>query len=353
MKEMNFEDYMDEIWKTPQRLNNIHKIMKGDFEPTPAQTPSRVVKEFGRVKLLAYYPKGEVTQSPVLMVPSIINKYYVFDLAPNQSMVEYLCDQGIPVYMIDWGIPGPQDKYTTFEDHIIRWQGACLRAACKDFGVEKMHLLGYCVGGTMATIYAALKPKRVAGLIALTAPINFHDDGLLSSWASSDQLDVRKLSEAWGNIPADFLEESFALLMPTAKMKKYMNLYENAHKDSFLKKHYALDGWLNDNVGFPGATYEEYVKKCYVNNDLMNNEFILGDMRVDLKNIKCPLLVLTAKHDHIVPDQSATVLAEMVGSEDITSEQFRAGHIGITVGSKAKDTMWKTVQAWLKDRVVE
>lgn len=352
MKEMKLETYMDELWKIPKRINELQKIIKGDYEPTPAQTPHTVVKELGRVRLLAYEPKGERIEAPVFLVPSIINKYYIFDLRPGQSLVEHLVSQGIPVYMIDWGVPGPQDKFTTLEDHIIKWLGASLREACKHAGVEKMHLLGYCVGGTFATIYAALRPKRVAGLIALTTPINFHDDGLLSTWASSNELDLEKLTSVFGNIPSDFLEESFALLSPLARSQTQRGLWDRAWDPDFLKKHFSLSGWLGDNVEFPGRSYKEYIEKCYVNNDLVNNRMILGDERVDLSNIKCPVLTVIATQDHIVPKDSATILDTMVSSEDKQLEEIRAGHIGITVGGGAKKAMWPIVTEWLKNRQV-
>src|SRR5687768_15333969 len=179
------KEILDEAWKMPRRLHNLIRLVKGELAPKLAQTPHRVIAEWGRVRLLKYAvpvpPKG----SPVLMVPSIINRHYVLDLRPGESLVEYLVGHGIEVYMIDWGRPGPQDRYATLEDHILRWQGAAVRAACKDAGVAAIHLLGYCLGGTFAISYAAARPAKVAGLIALTAPVNFHDSGILSTWATS------------------------------------------------------------------------------------------------------------------------------------------------------------------------
>ena len=168
---------LDELWKVPRRATNWFRFLRGELTPRLAQTPSREVARWGRVRLLRYETAGPEKACPVLMVPSIINKYYVLDLRPGQSLVEFLSQAGIPVYMLDWGEPAPQDRFTTMEDHIIRWLGAAVRRTCRDASVEKIHLLGYCIGGTFASMYAAVRPKRVAGLIALSSPVNFHDPG--------------------------------------------------------------------------------------------------------------------------------------------------------------------------------
>ena len=341
------QEILDESWKIPRRLHNAIRVMKKELSPQLAQTPYTVVAQWGRVRLLRYDAVEPVHQAPVLMIPSIINKYYVLDLRPGQSYIEYLTSNGIPVYLIDWGKPGPQDRFATMEDHVLRWLGAAIRRACKDCGVESIHLLGYCVGGTFAVAHAALRPERVAGLIALTAPVNFHDEGTLSVWANDPNFDVEKLADAFGLVPSELLQDSFAMLNPLSGMQKAKGFWDKLWDDAFVEKFLALETWLNDNVDFPGATYVRHIQDLYRDNALIKGEFELDGEKVRLENITCPVLTAFSTKDHIVPGNSASVLHDVVGSEDKTLLPLRSGHIGCTVGGRAKDNLWKETRDWL------
>jgi len=342
--------FLAESWKMPRRLHNLIRLMKDELKPRLAQSPCEEVAHWGRVRLLRYATTQPERRCPVLMIPSIINKYYVLDLRPGQSFVEYLSQQGIPVYMLDWGDPGPQDRYATMEDHILRWQGAAVRAACKHAGVSAIHMLGYCVGGTFAIAYAALRPQRVAGLIALTAPVNFHDEGILSVWATDPNFDVDRLAETYGLIPAELLQSSFSMMDPLSQKNKMTGLWEKLWNDGFVENFLALETWLNDNVDFPGATYTRHIKELYRENQLVKGEFTLGGETVRLGDITCPVLTVISTKDHIVPGTSASQLHDLVGSDDRTFLPLPGGHIGVTVGSKAKDGLWKSTAEWLTAR---
>jgi polyhydroxyalkanoate synthase len=344
------QELLDEAWKTPRRLHNLIRLVNGELRPSLAQTPCDEIARWGRVRLLRYKVPGPRQQCPVLMVPSIINRHYVLDLRPGESLVEYLVQQGIPVYMIDWGRPGPQDRYATLEDHIVRWQGAAVREACKDAGVEAIHLLGYCLGGTFAIAHAAVRPRRVAGLIALTAPVNFHDDGILSAWATSDAWNVEQLAREFGLIPSELLQASFLQLNPAAQLQKLRTFIEKMWDDGFVERFLALETWLNDNVDFPGATYVEHINQLYRGNQLVKGDFMLGSENVRLEKIQCPVLTVISTRDHIVPEPSASMLHHRVGSADRTLLQLEGGHIGVTVGRGARDGLWKSTRDWLLAR---
>ncbi len=347
----NITKASEEAWKTPKRISRLMELAQGRSLPKLAQTPHKVVAVWGRSKLLEFKPEGSSeSQSPIVMIPSIINRWYVLDLRPGQSYVEYLVEKGHTVYVLDWGTPAPQDGFMTLEDHVVRYVGAAVRRACQLSGKAQVHLMGYCVGGTFAILYAALRPERVASLIPLTAPVNFHDEGLLSCWASSGQLDVARLAEVMGSLPPEFLQSSFSMLAPVAMMQKNQTLMEKMWDDSFVDRFLTLETWLNDNVSFPGATYAEYIHSLYEGNKLVQGTMTIGDELVDLKKIACPVLTVTASADHIVPPASATVLNTMISSKDQHVMEMKGGHIGITVGRAAKDGLWKATDEWLKAR---
>jgi len=348
----SLDELLDEAWKVPGRARNAMRFFGGEIEAETAPTPYEVVACWGRVRLLYYPPQGEVRPCPLLMVPSIINRYYVLDLRPGASMVEYLTSQGTPVYMIDWGTPGPQDRYADMEQHILGWMHAAVRRACRHAGVPRVHMLGYCIGGTMATIYAALRPARVAGLIALTAPVDFHDQGILSVWARSPDFPVRRLVDFMGLMDSDFLQSSFALLKPVSHPQKWRGLLHNLWDDRFLDSFLPMETWVNDNVDVPGAAYLQLIEDLYKANGLIEGSFELAGEPVRLEEIDCPVLVAVSERDHIVPDPSARTLADHVTSEDRTVMAFPGGHIGVVVGRAARTQLWPGVESWLEERPV-
>lgn len=343
-------ELLDESWKAPRRLHNLLRLIQGELTPRLAQTPHRELARWGRARLLKYEPRPPVVACPVLMVPSIINRHYILDLRPGESLVEFLTQCGIPVYMLDWGRPNPQDRFATLEDHILRWQGAAVRAACRDAGVEAIHLLGYCLGGTFAIIHAALRPRRIAGLIALTAPVNFHDDGMLSAWAASDAWNIERLAADFGLIPAELLQGGFMMLNPVSQAQKVRSLVERLWDDGFVERFLALETWLNDNVDFPGATYVRHINDLYRKNQLIKGELVLDGRVVRLEEITCPVLTVISSKDHIVPDLSASLLNEKVSSGDRSLLTLEGGHIGITVGRGARDGLYRETRDWLLAR---
>lgn len=333
-----------------RRIGNLLKLARKKFDLQLEPTPYEEIANWGRVRLLKYQPRIKTNFKPLLMLPSIINRYYILDLRLGQSYIGFLVDHGVPVYLLDWGVPSPQDRYATMEDHILRWTGAAVRKVCADANQPQLHLLGYCIGGTFAAAYTAVRPERVASLIALAAPFNFHDDGLLSRWSSGDDTDIRRMANHFGLIPSEILQQSFSLLNPVASQKKAYVLYDRLWDDAFVEKFLALEKWLNDNVPFPGETFVRHIQDLYVGNKLIKGEFQLQGQVVQLKNITCPVFSAVATSDHIVPERSAAILNDLVGSKDKKLAQLKGGHIGVTVGRSAEAGLWQQTLDWVAAR---
>jgi polyhydroxyalkanoate synthase len=117
-----------------------------------------------------------------------------------------------------------------------------------------------------------------------------------------------------------------------------------------ISSYFAMERWINDNVPVAGETFREFVKKLYQNDELVSGRFRIGGRHVDLAKIVCPLLLLTAKNDHLVPPSSTEGIRRRVGSRDITSVTIGAGHVGLVVGGKAQATLWPDATRWLAER---
>ena len=320
--------------------------------PQVGATPADVAWSENKWRLLHYRPRpqGLAFETPLLLVPSLINRHYVLDLMPGKSFTEAMVAAGHDVWTIDWGTPGPEDRFLTFDDVCDRALGRALRVCAKSSPRGQAHVLGYCMGGTLAAIHAAAHPEHVAGLIALAAPVRFHDDGLLSRWTNSKGFDIDALIDGFGNAPWQLLQSSFQMLRPTLPLAKAVGLIDKAWNDEFLDGFLALETWGNDNVSLPGELYRQYVKDLYRADALANGTLALGGRPARLSAIGCPVLAVTFEHDNIVLPQSAAALLDLVGSKDKQRIHLSGGHVGAVVSKAAARGLWPQLSAWLAAR---
>lgn len=320
--------------------------------PPVGSTPSDVVYRENKLSLLRYRPRPEGVRfrTPLLLVPSLINRHYVLDLLPGKSFIEYMVSAGHDVYCIEWGQPEDEDRFLTFDDVCDRYIGRALRTAAGGGASGKAHVLGYCLGGTLSTIHAAVHGERFASLTALAAPIGFEDDGLLSKWARSRGFDLAALTGAFGNAPAWLLQGAFQLLRPTLALHKAVSLLEKGDREEFLDGYVALETWGNDNIPFPGACFRQYIEELYRKDGLLSETFSLSGHPVRLSAIECPVLAVTFEHDNIVPHRSASVLLDRVSSKDKEHIHLPGGHVGSVVSSHAKKTLWPRISKFWIDR---
>ena len=320
--------------------------------PPVGSTPADVVYRENKLSLLRYRPRAEGVKhkTPVFIVPSLINRHYVLDLLPGKSFVEYMVSVGHDVYLINWGTPDDEDRFLTFDDVCDRYLGRALRTVARQGQTGKAHVLGYCLGGTLTSIHAAVHGEKFASLTALAAPIGFDDDGLLSKWARTGAIDLGALTAALGSPPAWLLQGAFQLLRPTLPLHKAVSLLDKADREEFLEGFLALETWGSDNIPFPGACFRQYIEELYRKDGLLQGTFSLGGHPVDLANITCPTLAVTFEHDNIVPHRSASVLLERVSSKDKEHIHLIGGHVGSVVSSHAKKTLWPRISKFWADR---
>lgn len=329
---------------------NVMRVMK---RVQVGATPTRAVYREDDVRLLNY--ESDVEQriaTPLLFVFALVNRPYILDLRPGRSVVSHFVQRGFDTYNLDWGVPTDGDRFLGLADYVLRYIDNAVDHIRERTGVEKINLLGYCMGGTMTAIYAALRPEKVRNLILLTAPVDWSSrDSLLSVWTDAKYFDVDRLIQVHGNAPAQWLQTSFLMLKPVQNLiEKHLSFYENMHDEKWLEDFFAMETWLNDNIPVAGEVFREFVKYLFQQNRLVRGELAVGNERVDLKNIRCPILNLIAQNDHLVPPSQSHPFNQAVGSTDRKTIVFPAGHIGMAVGSKAHRELWPKVCDWLEER---
>lgn len=319
--------------------------------PKFAFTPSQVFCEFDKVKVLRYLPITEETYPiPILLVPSLINKYYILDLLPKKSYVEFLVNCGFSVYLIDWGVVDDADRFWTLEKYICEFLSKAVEQISEAEKSEKVSLIGYCMGGTMSLIYSALFPETVQNLILLATPVDFRNNSLLSIWAKPEYFKVDKMVDTYGNIPVSVLQSAFQMLKPVQVFHRYVNLFENAENEEFVESFLTFDYWANDAIPVAGETFRKFIKDCFQQNLLIKNKMKMDGETVDLQQVKCSILNVIAQHDSIVPPESAEALMDKIGSKDAEMVKVKGGHHGITIGTSALNFVWQKTVDWMLAR---
>ncbi|WP_165228609.1 class III poly(R)-hydroxyalkanoic acid synthase subunit PhaC [Aquisphaera insulae] len=341
--------------KTWSRFFAIPRVIEQARDVQVGTTPSDVAYEEDTLKLLHYRREAPAAfKEPILICYALVNRPYIVDLQPDRSVVRQLLARGFDVYLIDWGVPSAADRSMTLTDYIDSLMGNCAEVVRKRHNTPALHLVGYCMGGTMSTIFTARNPKLVKTLTTMAAPIDFaagKDDTLVSFWSNPEYFDVDALVDAFGNVPATFLQASFAMMKPVQNFYgKYLTFFEKMDDEKFMENYFAMEKWGNDNIPVAGETFREFVKKLYQRNELAKNTFTLGDSPVDLKKITCPVQILTATGDHLVPPCQSDALKDLVGSKDVMLRSLAAGHIGLSVSSKAHKSFWPESTQWLAER---
>jgi polyhydroxyalkanoate synthase len=315
-------------------------------------TPKDVIYSQGTLKLYRYRPLcDEIYRVPIVLVMSLVSRSYILDLTKGQSLVEFLLRQGFDVYLIDWGVPRPEHALLRLEDYVLDFIPNCVRVVREESGEPDVSMIGYCMGGQLASMYTALHADGpVKNLVCFTTPINAEGMALYRTWTDPAHFDLDQLISTLGNIPPELIEGSFDMLRPFQKTAGRLKLLDNVHDDAFVKAHLRFERWAADQIPFAGETARQFITGFLRENKLVRNEFELAGRRVDFGQIQAPFLHVAAEHDHIVPAAASRDLIGLVGSKDKSEIVLKGGHVSLVAGTNAVHRLWPQLDAWLAER---
>ena len=345
----SFEAAAAAIEKTeigPEQLAQMASVEVG-------QTDSDVVYTENKLELLHYEPRtDEQHDVPILIIYALINKPFILDLQPDRSVIRRLLEAGFDVYMIDWNEPSRLDQHLTLDDYVNRYIENCVDEVRERSEQDAINILGYCMGGTMSAMYAALHPEKVRNLGLMAAGLCFDDTGgVLELWGDEDYFSPDDLTETYGNAPAEMLDVGFALMDPVSNyVSKYVRLYDNLEDDDFIENFGRMERWLSEGIDVAGDTFAQFVTDIYQDNKLYNNELYLGDQHVDISNIDMPVLQITGEYDHLIPSETSKPFNEVIGSDDTDVIEYPTGHIGLSVSGSSHEDVWPEVCEWFEER---
>ncbi len=344
-------EYISQVMKKQQKLaDGLDVLMNLDFEDH-YKTPKKLVYQEDKLKVYHFeQTNGAKTSVPTLIMYALMNRPYIMDLQQEKSFVKKLLDEGLDLYILDWGYPTPEDRYITLEDYIEDYLGDAIDFVRKTNGVDQINLIAKCQGGTYGSIYASMYPEKIKNLVTIASPIDFDiEDGLLFKWAK--QMDVDSLVDAYGIVPGDFLNMCFICLKPYSLMvDKYVAVINSLDDPKALKDFLSMEKWIFDSPGQAGEAYRKYMKDLWQENKLIKGEFVLGDKTINLNNITMPLLNVIGEKDNLIPPSSSKPLMDVVGSKDKEMVTYPVGHAGIVASSRSQREVAPKIAEWLLKR---
>jgi polyhydroxyalkanoate synthase subunit PhaC len=336
----------------------IQRNLKGlDFLTAPKQPvgamASDQIDRSGTMSLYRYRPvTDEVYRVPLLIVSPPSNKGYIFDLARGQSFIEFMLHRGYDVFLLDWIPPRSDESGLGFEDYVLDFIPSCITQVQTLTGEHQVTLAGYCMGGTLAAMNAALLPEPIANLLFFATPVDFTHMQLFRTWADPKHFDVDRLVASIGNIPPEVMLGAFDLMRPANRAAGMLSLWTNMWNDDFVKSYRMFDRWAAETLPTPGRYFEQFVKQLLWDNALVEGRMQLGGRKIDIGAITAPVLSIVAQHDHVVAREAAAPLVERTGSTDREEIVSKGGHVSLVAGPAALRRLWPSIDSWFEKRSV-
>lgn len=321
-------------------------------DPLPT-TPFDVVAKYGKVRLRYYRAQGTSQPTPLLLIYALIKRPFILDFQPERSVVEALTRQGFNVYLTDWIPPTPDDAWRGFDAYVNQDLVRSVEFIRSRERTDHVSLLGYCLGGLLGAMYAALYPDTVKQYIALALPLDMSVRDLPVS-ALTDALTpetIKLITKTYGNCPAWIIHANFTAMAPVHHaIGKYIDLYRQKARGGYADTFDLFERWMHSDVPLAGQLFQELSHNIFLENQLMLGQLYVGRQIINLRNITCPVLNVLGEYDDVVHPRSSLPLFELVGSQDKQNLVFPSGHMGLAVSSASHKKLWPQVGHWLKTR---
>jgi polyhydroxyalkanoate synthase len=365
-------EYLD--WMFLSYVNSTISILTSSTSKESKLSSHDTIYLKGRARLLHYHrikdkDSEKRNPGPLLIVYAPINRFHIMDLNPKRSVVRNLLSNGLDVYLLDLGYPNSnQDNKLSLADYVdyIRNAIQCIvqkgneKLETQTDENKKIAILGYCWGGLLALIYAALDASNtnpnnidcpnVKSLALMATPVDFaKDNTILANWSRS--IDIDKMIDEFGNMNGQVLDLAFVMRNPPRySFDKYLKLLKKLSDKEFVNNFVDVERWLYDTPPIPGNLYRQIINNCYRDNLLVKNKMKLNDNYIDLRNVKVPLLIIDAEKDDLVSTESAIAVGDYVSSKEKDFIKIPGGHVALCIGDNAHDKLWPEVAKWIQSK---
>lgn len=300
--------------------------------------------------------------TPIVIVPPLAATAIIFDLLPERSLVRYLRACGYPVYLIDWGEPGKENAHLGMHDYANDLLSDALTQVRQHHGQPALSLLGWCMGGLFAMVYAGLAhDKQLKNIITIASPIDSHQGGVAGKFNAAltvpakfirqyTRFRIHNLKPEYLQVPGWLSALSFKLTNPVGSMMTYWDLLNGLADRQFVSAHTTTSHFLDNMHDYPGGIIQDFMLKFSVDNDFSRGRIEVGDKVAVFSNINSAILSFAGAADAIVTPAAARKVLDLVAAADKQFIIAPGGHAGVVMGAKAQTAVWAVIADWLSTR---
>src|SRR3954452_4373480 len=251
--------------------------------------------------------------------------------------------------MLDWGVPDELDADNSFETYVDEYLPRARDAVRRESRSDEVTLAGYCLGGVLASLFAARhRDAGVRNLVLMATPMDYDQMGAMVAALKEGRLSADDLVDETGNVPADVLYSGFFMLAPTTTVAQYATLLDNLWNDEFVEGYSAMAQWTRDHVPFPGAVFRQLVEELVRKNVLMTGSIRIGDRKVNLADVRGNVLNAMAERDGVVPPAAVEPIMDLIG-DPARREELRlpGGHVTFGTGRSAVKHTMPRLAGWI------
>jgi len=306
-----------------------------------------VLWEQGTTRLRDYRTSHDPKAPRLLVIPSLVNRFYILDLEREQSFLRWMAANGFAPFVVDWGAPGAAERAFDFGDYILRLERA-LEAVLREPG-GPIFTIGYCMGGNIALALALRRQAELAGLILLATPWDFHAEAKEHALMMAEiGRGLEPVIQLFGELPVDILQMFFSGFDPFQVLRKFQGFAAMDPSSTGAQKFVALEDWLNDGMAVAATVARECLIGWYGENRPPKGEWLVGGEPVLPQRFQKPTLNVIPAGDRIVPPKSSLSLADALPKSDRILPT--AGHIGMMAGRGALPLVWEPMAKWIGER---
>lgn len=323
----------------------------------PQETPYTVLYSEPGLNLRRF--EGPDAEGPaVLLVPAPIKRSYIWDLAPDVSVVRRWIEQGYRVYQAEWTpVPDDDDDFG-LDDYGDRLLAACRRAIEADSNERTLTIAGHSLGGILAAIYSCLHPENVDATILLESPLHFEAQSCCFRPLVERTPHARQIADTFKQVPGVFLNMMSAMAEPHAfQYERMMDRWLSLGNPQLLATHMRVERWTHDEFPLPGRLFTELVEQLYRNDEFMQGTLAIGSRRIGPQDLRAPLVSVLDPRSKVIPEASLRPFHEAAASERKCLLHYEGDvgvnlqHVGVLVGQSAHARIWPAIFRWLDEHL--
>ncbi len=337
-------------------LNGVDWLIR-DPKQVVGRTPYEVVYQRGKLEVRRYHHAHVQLEPrfglPVLLVPPLMVKPFIFDLFPGRSLVQFLLDRGFAVFLVDFGEPDAADSYVTLDDYVLDWLPTACRQVKDAAGSSELSMLGYCMGGLFGLMSLGVgRDRSVRNLVTIGAPLDVSKMGSFAWAAKMAGGQMEFLTKRIGNVPGGLSSAVFRLMTPAKNITRYADLFMNMWDREYVNGFDAMNQWVSQFIDYPQGAFVQFTRDFMQRNALVRGKMRFGGKVADLEQVHANLLAFAGRTDSIAPVAAVRAQVDAVGSADVTFRLAPGGHMGLFSGASAPKYVWQPAAEWLAARSI-